>query len=161
MKNYTLVLYKSDGCNTCRGCVMEQWGSDFSVDTGIAEAEVVENIANAFTRPSDGGGYEARVFGVREDTQIIHTFDQSSNWQGTKYTNTTHSILVDWETDENEGNRLQGLINKRVTEILEDRRLSIENEKVRQKKKEEKQKEQFERQQLAALQKKYEGTKII
>ena len=155
MKNYTLVLYKSDGCNTCRGCVMEQWGSDFSVDTDLTETEVIENIASAFTRPSEGGGYEAHVFSVRDDTQIIHTFDQSSNWQGTKYTNTTHSILMDWEKDEDEGNRLQSLISKRVTEILEAQRLSAEREKAKEKEEEAKQQELLERQQLAALQQKY------
>lgn len=153
--NYTLVLYKSDGCNTCRGCVMEQWGSDFSVDTDLTEKEVVENIAGAFTKPSDGGDYEARVFSIRDGIQVIHTFNQSSNWQRTTYSNNTHSNHEDWPTDEHEGDRLQLLIKNRVDEILEVRRVLAEKEAVRKKEKEAKEKELYERQQLAALQKKY------
>lgn len=118
MKNYTLVLYKSDGCNTCRGCVMEQWGSDFSVDTDLTEAEVIESIAGAFTKPSEGGGYEARVFDVRDGIQIIHTFDQSVNWDGTRYGSSTHSNHIEFEEDDNEGSRIYKLIRNRVDEIL-------------------------------------------
>lgn len=157
MKNYTLVLYKSDGANTCRGCVMESWGSDFSLDNDLTETEVVESIANAFTKPSEGGGYEAHVIYVRDGEQIIHNFDQSSNWQGTTYSHTTHSNHEDWETDETEGDRLQCVIKDRVDEILKARQLADEKEKAKEKAEEAKQKELHERQQLVALQKKYEN----
>ena len=157
MKNYTLVLYKSDGCNTCRGCVMESWGSDFSLDTDLTETQVIESIAGAFTKPSEGGGYEARVFDVRDGIQVIHTFDQHSNWKGTTYSNNTHSNHLDWEVDEAEGNRLHGLISNRVTEILEAQRLSAERAKVAEEAAEEKQQEENARQQYEALKLRYEG----
>jgi FlaA1/EpsC-like NDP-sugar epimerase len=134
---------------------MEQWGSDFSFDTNLTEAAAIENIAAAFTKPSEGGSYEARVIGIRNGEQVIHTFDQSSNWQKTTYSHNTHSNHTDWEQDENEGNRLHDLIQKRVGEILEFRQLTEEKEKAQKKKEEAKKQELYERQQLAALQKKY------
>lgn len=172
MKNYTLVLYKSDGCNTCRGCVMEQWGSDFSLDTNVDEADAIEKIAEAFTRPSEGGSYTAHLIGVIEEKrdkydngyiadaeQVVYEFDQytSASWQqqvgGMTVRSCNHEAHC--EEIEIEGNRINQLIRNRVIAILEAQRLANEKARKEEEAEEAKQKELYERQQLAALQQKY------
>ncbi len=64
--NYTLILYKPDGCTTSRGCVMDQWGSDFSMDVDISEDDALNKIASTFYNEHDGS-YEAHIIGVIEE----------------------------------------------------------------------------------------------
>ncbi len=135
--NYTVVLYKSDGCNTCRGCIMEQWGSDFSLDTNVAEVDAIKQIAAAFTRPSEGGSYTAYLIGVCNGQQVVHTFEQYHDWrhdaQGGWSTDTQAD--EDWEVDNDEGKRLNSLIREQVAQILEQQRLASEQAAAEEKKK--------------------------
>ena len=172
MKNYTLVLYKSDGCNTCRGCVMEQWGSDFSLDSDVEESDAIDRIAYAFTKESEGGSYTAYLIGMIDEKRdkydhsciadaekVIYEFEEYTHtgWRqqagGVVIRSSNHD--AHYEEIELEGKRLNCLIRDRVTVLREDRRLRIEKEKVRKQEEEAKQKEIYERQQLAALQNKY------
>lgn len=131
MKNYTLVLYKSDGCNTCRGCVMEQWGSDFSIDTDVEESDAIERIAAAFTKPSEGGGYEAHLISfipekndkydngmISPVEQVVYSFDQycSPDWRqqmGGWNVRSYHCEANTEEVEEN-GKRINSLIRQQV-----------------------------------------------
>ena len=114
--NYTLILYRPDGCTVCRGCEMERWSSDLSLVTDLTESNMITTIVSAFTTPSSGGNDEAHVFTIRDGIQIIHTFKQYSDWQGTTYSHTTNSNRLSWEEDEKEGDRLNAIIKNTITE---------------------------------------------
>ena len=179
--NYTLVLYKSDGCNTCRGCVMESWGSDFSLDVDVEESDAIERIASAFTAPSEGGGYTAHLIGLIEERndpydkgmltpaqQVVYEFIQHSRQYsynpyqplpgyGMVKSSHYHDAIV--EFTESECVRINNLIRTKVKETLENKKLEEEKATQLKKEQEAKAKENYERQQLEALKNKYEGTK--
>jgi hypothetical protein len=174
MKNYTLVLYKSDGCNTCRGCVMEQWGSEFDFYPDIDENDVVVKIVDAFTRRSDGGSYSAHLIGVLEETndqydhgmltpteKVIYQFEQ---YNGSSWQNEVGGVnVLSYHCSENEekvekiGIHINKLIRDKVEKLLENRRIEVEMTEAAELEKKVKEQEVYERQQLLALQKKYEN----
>jgi hypothetical protein len=61
-----MVLHKSSGYNTCRQCIMERWGSDFSLDFDISEEDAINRIAKVFAQSSNLGSYEAYLIGIIE-----------------------------------------------------------------------------------------------
>lgn len=174
--NYTLILYKSDGCNTCRGCVMEQWGSEFDLDADITEEEAVNKIAEAFARPSEGGSYEAHLIGVIEEhrdkydnglltptEKVIYRFSQyyGSAWRQEEGSYQTLSYHCDSNEShvQAEGARIDKLIREKVTSILDARAQLEKKRKEEEDANKIKQQEIFERNQLNALKQKYEGNK--
>ena len=64
--NYTLILNMPDGVTTCRGCVMESWGSNFSIDTDLTEEAAVNKIAETFAEPEYGSNYTAHLIWINE-----------------------------------------------------------------------------------------------
>lgn len=44
--NYTIIGYMSSGEDTCRGCVMSSWSSDFEIYTTTDREEVVRRMAD-------------------------------------------------------------------------------------------------------------------
>lgn len=44
------ISYKSDYTNTCRGCVMEQYGSDFEIRHFLTEEELIDHCASLNAR---------------------------------------------------------------------------------------------------------------
>lgn len=176
--NYTLIIYKSDGCNTCRGCVMEQWGSDFSIDTNMSESDVVEKIAEAFTRPSEGGAFTAHLIGIVNGSsissafggetdipteQFVIEFDQysGSSWRqelgGFNSVSSNHELHSD--EIEGVGKKINDLIRNRVGDYLNVQAEAKKKHDEEEKSKQEKAKKDYELKQLEELKKKYEGTK--
>ena len=123
---YTLILYKSDGCNTCRQCTMEQWGSDFSIETNVTEDTAISRIAAAFLgKPDAYGRYQAHLICVKEGIQIVHTFDVGTEWKhGIDYDAyaRTDSRRDNWEEDEDDGRRLMELIRAHAETLLAERK---------------------------------------
>lgn len=151
---------------------MEQWGSEFSLDVEVDEPNAIEQIADAFTKPADGGSYEAYLIWLVESKydkydnatltpteKVVYSFEQYSypTWKHSSGGYGVKSYHCDLNTDEVdlECKRLNGLIRNKVFDILENRRKLEEKEKEEQKEKEAKKKELNERQQLADLQRKY------
>ncbi len=171
--NYTLILYKSDGCNTCRGCVMEQWGSEFDIDADIEESDAINKIVGAFTTWSEGGSYSAHLIGVFEETndkydhgmltpteKVVYSFSQydDSSWRheegGCRVL--SHHCDANYERAEQEVNRINKIIRTKVKETIEAQQAAAERAKAAQVAEEAKKKELYERQQLEALKNKYE-----
>jgi hypothetical protein len=46
--NYTLVAYTSSGSTSCRGCIMDSWGSDFSMDFYNTKESVIEKLSEYY-----------------------------------------------------------------------------------------------------------------
>jgi len=170
--NYTLVIYKSDGCNTCRGCVMEQWGSEFDLDVCAYDADVVNKVSEAFTRWSDGGSYVAYAIGVIPEKRdkydnglivpaekVVYEFQQygSDSWRQQPGGVSVLSYHDEANYDEvvAEGNRLNKLIREKVAQTIADQRAAAERAKDAEKEQKRIEQEKQERQQLAALQQKY------
>jgi hypothetical protein len=42
---FTLIAYKRDGVDTCRGCVMDSWGADFILETHFSKESLAERWA--------------------------------------------------------------------------------------------------------------------
>lgn len=131
---YTLVLYKSDGCNTCRQCVMEQWGSDFSLDSDISETDAINKIAETFAKKSDGGSYSAHLISIIDEKldkydhatitpteKLVYEFDQYydssykrevGGYRIKSYHHEDNDVLV-----EEDIKRINELIRSKVKEI--------------------------------------------
>lgn len=170
--NYTLVLYKSDGCNTCRGCVMEQWGSDFDLDVDIEENDAINKIVGAFTSPSEGGAYSAHLVGVFEETndkydhgmltpteKVVYHFGQydGSSWRREVggYSVLSYHCDQNQERADADAARINQLIREKVAQTFAAQEKVAADAKAKEEAEEAKQKELYERQQLVALQQKY------
>lgn len=75
--NYTLLAYKPDSDDYCRGCVMARYSADFKWQTSANPAEIVEAAAqlmmeNKFMDTSEAG-YELTLLenGVEDDTDDL------------------------------------------------------------------------------------------
>lgn len=51
--NYTIVAYRPDGSNSCRGCVTDSWSSDFELRHTTDRREVVKDMAEFLYRNID------------------------------------------------------------------------------------------------------------
>ena len=155
---YTLILYQSSGYNSCKGCVMEEWDSDFSLDTNVTEEEAILQIAAKFAEPSDGGGYTAYLISARGDEQVIYTFEQDVHWsRESTISVSTSGPDVDWNEDPDPATRIRNQIITQFNLIIKSREEAlkkVENDKAAANLK---QKEFAERKQLEALKQKYEG----
>jgi hypothetical protein len=43
--NYTIIGYRPDGSNSCRGCVMDRWGSEFNMEHTTDRDTAIQHIA--------------------------------------------------------------------------------------------------------------------
>lgn len=55
---YTLVAYRSDGQRTCRGCVMDQWSSDFVHIAALTRDELIQRVAQLYSFDSTREKYD-------------------------------------------------------------------------------------------------------
>jgi len=62
--NYTIVVHKSSGSTSCRGCIMDQWDSDFDMDYFTESEHVVSRaVPYILTNMKDEelGNYEVTI----------------------------------------------------------------------------------------------------
>lgn len=56
----SIIAYKQDSSDSCRGCLMNSWGSDFKFAQTTSQEEAAKIIADIFRTPLEDreGGYE-------------------------------------------------------------------------------------------------------
>ena len=135
---YTLVLYKEDGYNTCRQCIMERWGSDFSFDSEISESEAIDKIATAFSgKFCPYGSYTAYLISLIDEKldkydhatitpteKLVYKFDQHScyghkqpgSYQIESYHHEDNHPII-----EEDIKRIDELIRSKVKEIVKNK----------------------------------------
>lgn len=160
--NYTLILYKSSGCNTCRSCVMETWDSEFSVDVGISEDVAINKISDAFTYPSDGGSYVAYLSFQLNNNSVAYEFEQYGgvSWIREPGGYNLHGEFGDdYDSACANAKRINDIIRDTCVSIIKSRELALKKVEEQKRELELKRQEKAERQQLEQLKQKYETTK--
>lgn len=123
--NYTLILNMASGYTTCMQCVMESWGSDFSIDTNISEEEAINEIAKIFSEtPIDSihpvkkwEKYTAYLIGLIENSshsteQVVYEFTYDEAHVGSYHDDLNDTFV------ENELKRICDLIRTKQKKIL-------------------------------------------
>ncbi len=78
---YLFIAYKSDGANYCRGCVMEQWGSDFHCSNQLNAEQLTKSIAEyLYLNKTEDGTHDFHIF---EDGIKVYDSDYGGyTWDG-------------------------------------------------------------------------------
>ena len=152
-KNYILILHKPDGCTTCRGCVMDSWGSAFSLDTNVSETDAINKIAESFA-DTEYGNYTAHLICPNS---VVYEFEQSSgSWPyGDGYVQVLNCTDDGYVQEDEDSKRLHELIWKRVAEVREANRIRAEKAAAEEARAEAERHERYEREQLEKLKQKY------
>jgi hypothetical protein len=66
---YTLVAYRSDGQRTCRGCVVDQWSSDFVHVYAISREELIKRVAELYA--FDGKEKYEEVLWFEDKSEVV------------------------------------------------------------------------------------------
>ena len=153
MKNYILILHKPDGCTTCRGCVMDSWGSSFSLDTNVSETDAINKIAEAFA-DTEYGNYTAHLICPNS---VVYEFEQKSGiWPyGDGGVHVLNGSDDGYESEEIDAKRLHSLIWIRTAEVREDSRILAEKAAAEEAREEADRQERYDREQLEKLKQKY------
>lgn len=87
MTVYSLIAYKSNSVDTCRGCVMDRFDSDFELQTTTEESELVARWAQLLKRNRDRtrgeGGFDITLLinGADADLESELAGDDWDAWE--------------------------------------------------------------------------------
>ena len=73
-ERYTLIAYRKNGVQTCRGCVVDRWDSDFKYETNLTREEVIQKLAECRVTNQEGGAYDDTLVYV-EDPEEFYSAD--------------------------------------------------------------------------------------
>jgi len=140
---FTLVSYRPNGVDTCRGCVMGTSNSEFNVFTSRNVKEVIERLVKNLVEDAFKG-YEVCTW---EHFIIIDGYTEESDWYEQN------------DSVRNDREQLRIHINTAAKELsvtkIEEKKQQILDEKMMKQLKQQQEQEAKERAQLKSLQEKY------
>lgn len=127
MKTYTVIAYKDESTDYCRGCVMNRYGPDLKIFISNNIEEIVEKVAD----------YTAKELGINEDDYYYTILINGKLYGWTdneieNYVNIDDAETKIYEELENESARILSQIITERQNIRDKRKeLKIEEEKKR------------------------------
>lgn len=109
-KRFIFVAYKPDSEDTCRGCQMASYSSDFIFQPNLTEDEVIEAWAKCVM-------FEGKVGEAGwDEIHVIPDTESSLNW---------------WEGDDIAEERIRSLVKTRIDKIEQENEKRAEEERAR------------------------------